>query len=140
MNGKERALTVLLRVSGVVMLFAFFAILLPTEWMARTHRWLGLGEFPESPLVDYLTRSISALYCIQGGLVILLSLDVRRFAPIVVYVAAAGIAFGVVMIPIDFAAGMPLYWSVGEGPFVLVLGLLTLWLARGIERPGITPS
>ena len=44
------------------MLTALFAVFLPVRWMAETHEWLGLGEFPESPLVDYLTRSASLLY------------------------------------------------------------------------------
>ena len=140
MNARERALAVLLRVSGGVMLLALFAIVLPTEWMAATHRWLGLGEFPASPLVDYLTRSISALYAIYGGLMVLLARDVRRFAPVIVYLAVTGLAFGVVMVGVDFAAGMPRYWSVGEGPLVLVLSWLILWLARGIQRPGVPLS
>ena len=139
MNARERALILLLRLSGAVLVLAFFAVFLPTEWMARTHEWLGLGEFPRAPLVDYLTRSASALYCIQGGLMIVLSRDVRRFAPVVVYVALAGIVFGVAMSAIDLGAGMPLYWTLGEGPSVVLLGWATLWLARGIQRPG-TPS
>ena len=133
MNARERALILLLRVSGGVMLLALFAIVLPTQWMAATHRWLGLGEFPASPLVDYLTRSASALYAIYGGLLVLLARDVRRFAPVIVYLAVTGLAFGVIMIGVDFAAGMPRYWSVGEGPLVLVLSSVILWLARGIQ-------
>jgi hypothetical protein len=135
MNAKERALVVLLRVNGVVLLLALPAVFLPTEWMAWTHRWLGLGVFPASPLVDYLTRSASALYAMHGGLALLLSFDVRRFAPVIRYVAWAGVAFGALMIPIDLRAGMPPYWTVVEGPTVLLLGVLLLWLSRGIERP-----
>ena len=55
------------------MLLAFFAIFLPVRWMAVTHEWLGLGEFPASPLVDYLTRSASLLYAWHGGLLLVLS-------------------------------------------------------------------
>ena len=135
MNARERALILLLRVSGGVMLLALFAIVLPTQWMAATHRWLGLGEFPASPLVDYLTRSASALYAIYGGLLVLLARDVRRFAPVIVYLAVTGLAFGVIMIGVDFAAGMPRYWSVGEGPLVLVLSAVIFWLARSIQPP-----
>jgi hypothetical protein len=134
MNARERTLVLFLYVSGGVMLLAVFAIFLPTEWMAATHRWLGLGEFPASPLVDYLTRSASALYAIYGGLLVLLARDVRRFAPVIVYLAVTGLAFGVVMLGVDFAAGMPRYWSVGEGPLVLVLSGVILWLSRGIRR------
>jgi hypothetical protein len=140
MNARERALVVLLRVSGGVMLLALFAIVLPTEWMAATHRWLGLGEFPASPLVDYLTRSASALYAMYGGLLLVLARDVRRFASVIVYLAVTGLAFGVVMIGVDFAAGMPRYWSVGEGPLVLVLSAVILWLARGIRRDADSAS
>ena len=139
MNARERALVVLLRVSGGVMLLALFAIVLPTEWMAATHRWLGLGEFPASPLVDYLTRSASALYAIHGGLLVVLSFDVRRFAPVIVYSAATGVAFGVAMIAIDLGAGMPLYWTAAEGPSIVLVGLATLWLVRGI-RPASPAS
>jgi len=140
MNARERALILLLRVSGGVMLLALFAVVLPTQWMAAMHRWLGLGEFPASPLVDYLTRSASALYAIYGGLMVLLARDVRRFAPVIVYLAVTGLAFGVVMIGVDFAAGMPRYWSVGEGPLVLVLSSVILWLARGIRRDAESTS
>jgi hypothetical protein len=134
MNARERTLVLLLYVSGGVMLLAVLAIFLPTEWMAATHRWLGLGEFPASPLVDYLTRSASALYAIYGGLLVLLARDLRRFAPVIVYLAVTGLAFGVVMIGVDFTAGMPRYWSISEGPLVLVLSGVILWLARGIRR------
>jgi glucose-6-phosphate-specific signal transduction histidine kinase len=140
MNARERALILLLRLTGGLLVLAFFAVLLPTEWMATTHRWLGLGEFPRAPLVDYLTRSASALYCIHGGLMLVLSRDVRRFAPVVVYVAVAGIVFGAAMIAIDLGAGMPMYWTLGEGPTILVVGLITLWLARGIQPPGAASS
>jgi hypothetical protein len=111
MNAKERALVVLLRVNAGVLLLALLAVFLPTEWMARTHRWLGLGAFPASPLVDYLTRSASALYAVHGGLVLILSLDIRRFAPVIEYVAWAGVVFGILIIGIDVTAGLPLSGS-----------------------------
>jgi hypothetical protein len=140
MNARERVLVLLLRFSGGVMLLAFVAVFLPTGWMAATHRWLGLGEFPSSSLVDYLTRSASALYGIHGGLAVLLSRDVRRFAPVIVYVAWAGLAFGALMIGVDLAAGMPLYWILGEGPLIMAESALTLWLARGIQPPSTASS
>jgi hypothetical protein len=133
MNARERALVVLLRLKGGLLALALLAVFLPTEWMAGTHRWLGLGDFPRAPLVDYLTRSASALYCIHGGLMIVLSLDVRRFAPVIVYVAAVGVAFGAAMTAIDLGAGMPAYWTLGEGPTILLASVVTLWLARGIR-------
>ena len=65
---EERLLVLLLRFAGVVLLLAYGAVFLPAVWMAATHRWLELGDFPAFPIVDYLTRSISILYGIKGGL------------------------------------------------------------------------
>ena len=58
----QRLLVVLLRLGGSGLMLAFLAVLLPVDWMAATHPRLGLGEFPRTPIVDYLTRSIAALY------------------------------------------------------------------------------
>lgn len=130
----ERWLVWALRFAGAVLLLAFIAVPLPVAWMAATHRWIGLGEFPASPLVDYLTRSISLLYGIKGGLYLLLSTDVRRYRAVIIYSACAGIFFGLSMIVIDTAAGMPWTWTVGEGPVVMVAGGTILMLVRGVPR------
>ena len=55
-----RLLEVLLRAGGTILVTAFAAMLLPVDWMAATHEWLGLGAFPRAPVVDYLARSVSA--------------------------------------------------------------------------------
>jgi hypothetical protein len=80
--------------------------------------------------VDYLARSISALYAIHGGLLLLVSGDVRRHARVVAYLAVTAIGFGLLMIGIDLHAGMPVRWTIGEGPPVLVLGIVILVLLR----------
>ncbi len=133
---RERLLILLLRLGGGLASCAVFAIFLPVEWMAATHRWLGLGEFPATTVTDYLTRSLSGLYAIHGGLLLALSLDVRRFAPVVAYIGWVNAAFGIVLVGIDLHAGMPLYWTVTEGPPLFVVGLLVVWLVRGLEREG----
>ena len=58
---RQTLLRVLLRLGGCLLLTAFVAVLLPVSWMAATHEWLGLGEFPRAPVVDYLARSVAAL-------------------------------------------------------------------------------
>jgi hypothetical protein len=126
----DKVLRRVLQISGSVLLLAFFAIFLPVDWMAAAHRWLGLGDFPASPLVDYLTRSASALYAIHGGLLWVLSKDPQRFRPVILYVAMTGLAMGVVILFIDLHAGMPAYWTIAEGPPLVVLGGVVLWLAR----------
>ncbi len=134
MTVQEKVLAWLLRISGVALLTAFGAVFLPVAWMALTHRWLGLGEFPAAPLVDYLTRSISVLYGIYGGLVLLISFDLRRYRPVVAYVAWMGVVAGILLLGIDIHAGMPRYWTQAEGPMLVVMAAVILVLLRSVPH------
>jgi hypothetical protein len=131
---REKLLAVVLRVNAVVLLTAFPMMLLPVEWMAATHRWLGLGDFPASPLVDYLTRTISFLYGFHGGLLLLVARDLRRYRTVVVYIVAMGFAFGLSVIAVDVHAELPLPWILGEGPSILVLASILAWLLRAVPK------
>ena len=107
---QERILIVLLRFSGAVTLLAFPTMLLPVEWMAATHRWLGLGEFPATPIVDYLTRSLSAMYGFHGGLMLVVSINVRRYAAVVTYLGVMYMFLGLLLLVVDIHAALPLFW------------------------------
>ena len=67
MTKSDKVLVLLLRIVGVGALFALVAVFMPVSWMAATHRWLGLGEMPTGPIVEYLARSLSAFYAIMGA-------------------------------------------------------------------------
>jgi hypothetical protein len=118
----------LLRLSGVVLLLAFGAMLLPADWMAASHRWLGMGEFPDVPLTYYLVRSVSALYGFHGVLVLLVAGDPVRFQRIVRYLGGMDIVFGLMMVSIDLHAGMPAMWTMCEGPPLVGTGVIVLYL------------
>jgi hypothetical protein len=120
----HRPLVLLLRCGAVLTGSAFLAMFLPVESMASTHRWLGLGEFPRAPIVDYLARSVAAFYGFHGVLLFLISTDVVRFRPLVWYVAVMNVLLGVTLLAIDVHAGLPAYWIALEGPPVIVIGLL----------------
>ena len=128
----ERLLVFLLRLGGGVMLFAFGAVFLPVDWMRASHEWLGLGPFPASPLVDYLTRSIAVLYGIQGGVWLVGARDVLRHAPVLSYLATMNVVFGVLIVGIDLHAGMPHLWTLTEGPPIALFGLVVLGLLRRV--------
>jgi hypothetical protein len=130
-----RLLQIILRAGGAVMLLAVFAIFMPTRWMAATNDWLGLGEFSTSPLMDYLTRSLSMMYALQGGLMIVLSFDMRRYRPILLYVSLTTVVGGLLLTGIDLHAGLPAYWILTEGPPITLLGLLLVWLVKRIPQP-----
>lgn len=132
MASRERILVVVLRVGGILTGSAVFAVFLPTAWMAEIHRAIGLGEFPDTPLVQYLTRTLSGLYALHGGMLLVMSAGVRRYRPLLVYFGLATAAFGLIAWGVDVTAGLPRWWVVGEGPPVLAIGLAIAWLARGL--------
>jgi len=132
-----RAIVFLLRLAGGTTFCAFFAMFLPVDFMESTHNMLGIGEFPRSPLVDYLTRSVAALYGFHGCLLLLISTDPVKYRAIVYYAGAVNLLFGIIIVVIDLHAGMPLVWTLVEGPPISVLGAVLLVLNRQAEvQPG----
>ena len=130
----ERALVILLRVSGLVLLTALLTAVMPFTWMDEIHRRLGLGELPNMPIMGYLTRSLSAMYALHGALVFFVSLDVRRYLPVVKCVFVLGILFGLGMLVLDQAVGMPRRWAYCEGPSIIILGGILLWLTSWVPQ------
>jgi hypothetical protein len=129
-----RLLVLLLRIGGAVTCTAFLAMFLPVEWMAAAHQWLGLGEFPRAPVVDYLARSIAALYGFHGILLFIVARDPGRHRSIVQYVGMMNIVFGLLMIGIDVNAGMPAHWTLTEGPPIIIFGVIVLYLTRSLPE------
>ncbi|MCX7825118.1 MAG: hypothetical protein N2689_06130 [Verrucomicrobiae bacterium] len=57
----------------------------------------------------------------------------RRYIPVIIFKALIGVLFGVGMLVLDLAVGMPWHWTVCEGPFIIALCVAILWLAKGVE-------
>ena len=126
----EKSLRWLLTLMGATAVLAFVAVVMPTDWMESANDFLGLGPFPQAPLTQYLTRSLSALYGCLGLLIIYLGFNVRRYLDLIIVVAWLIMLLGVLLTGIDFKSGMPASWAWGEGPPTVVLGAAFLWLAR----------
>lgn len=134
MNKSERAIVIILRVIGVSGLFAIPAIFLPYSWMNAIHEYLGLGTLPDAPIVSYLARSLSAFYAAVSAMILFVSFDIRRYRSFIGLWAVIIVFMGCVLLGIDITAGMPLNWTLGEGPPTIVAGLVILWLQRKIEK------
>lgn len=129
----DRLLVFLLRFLSVSACLALVAVLMPMSWMAATHRWLGLGEMPVTPIVEYLARSLSAFYVLFGALSFVLSADVERYRPLVGFLGCAFAAYGAVFIGVDLLVGMPWWWTASEGPPCLFVGVWIFLLARKVR-------
>ncbi len=128
---KQKLLTLYLRLGGAVMLLAAGAIFLPTTWMNLAHEKLGLGPFPDSPITQYLTRTISCLYAMRGGLFLVLAQDVVRYRPVIQFLAVGNLALSLFFFGIDYLAGLHIYWVLAEGPMIACIGAILFYLNRG---------
>jgi len=128
----ERPLVLLLRGIAVAAALAVVPVFMPHRWMDTCHRWLGLGTLPELPVIVYLTRSLSAVYVFHAGVLWVVARDVRRYAALVTYLAAAFMAFGIVTLWIDIHARLPWPWVAVEGPLGVAFGLAVLILRRKV--------
>jgi hypothetical protein len=115
---------------GGMMTLAFAAVVLPTSGMVAIADWLGVGPLQQSALTEYLTRSLSTLYGALGVLHIYLARNVVRHLDVVVVLGWLTVLAGAIVTAIDFAVGMPPYWSWGEGPPTVIAGVALIWLAR----------
>jgi heme A synthase len=133
MTISERLLRLVLRATGIVCLVATFAVFMPTSWMAWCHERLGLGNFPDAPITGYLARSLSAFYAIYGGALVLVAVDLRRYAAVIAYLAWTGLVLAVVIGIIDAVIGLPAYWTVAESVSGILLSVVILVLQRNIR-------
>ena len=136
------ALILILRMVGVVELTALFSMVMPHSWMATIHDGIGVagGPLPETPIVAYLTRSLSAMYALLGALMVYFSLDVSANARSIRFLGAIAAFFGLCLYGIDIAAKLPIYWIAFEGTFVFGLGLSLYFLASRVIKTEAQPD
>lgn len=139
LTSRARVAATTLRVGFIVVgasaVLALPFVFVPTKWMDEIHQWLGMGPMPQGPIVEYLARSLSAFYTILGALMLMTAWDIRRFAPIVTWWGITGIGLGASLLWVDLSFGMPAWWTWGEGPWVILIGVLILVLQRKAASP-----
>lgn len=111
---------------------AVLAVFLPWEAMDAIHAEMGLGRMPKAPIVEYLARSLSLIYASLAPLCGFLARDVGRYREVIAFQAVVKLVAGTGLLALDLAIGMPLYWTVCEGPLVILLSIAVLLLVRGL--------
>jgi hypothetical protein len=134
MAERDRFFKLFLRVIGTAALFALVAVVMPYSWMNAIHQRLGMGTLPSEPIVGYLARSTSAFYALLGALLWVVSFDLVRHRLILRFLGVAIIVFGVMLLAVDFIEGMPLWWSLWEGPINMAFGTIILILSNRLAR------
>lgn len=134
-EGTVRTATWLLRFIGGSVCLALVPMFFPLTWMAAIHEWLGLGETPQAPIFEYLTRSLSAMYFAHGCFVLMISTDVVRYRPLVHLVGILNLFLGVALLTIDLVSPMPMIWTAIEGIPIAAIGAVVLKLASKLPEP-----
>ncbi len=123
-NRQDGYLKRLLQLVGAAALLAFAAAVMPSRWIVEASEWLGFDPFPDSPLTFYLARNLSLLYGFVGALLILVSLDLDRYRPLIWYIAVGTISFGILQAIVDIQSGLPWWWTAGESVSTFLGGVL----------------
>jgi hypothetical protein len=139
-TNSERLLRLVLRVIGCNSLLALIFVAAPFRWLDTIHAGLGLGPLIDQPVVGYLARSTSFFYALLGGLFWVVSFDLRRHRPVLIYLGFAVTLFGAVLLVVDWNAGLPPMWRYWEGPFVIALGLTLLLTSRRVSQAECRPA
>lgn len=127
---RQRLLVWLLRLAGLVEIFAFVAVVMPRSWMETSHAWLGMGEMPDGPLVMFMIRQASYVYGAHGVSLWVIASDVVRLRPLVVFNGFSFLIAAPVFFLIDRINGMPLWWAVMDPISCGFFGALLLLLIR----------
>lgn len=135
---RHRWLISALRLIGLLDMFAVIAVFAPRSWIEASHQLVGMGTFPHEPIAGYLARCTSIWYSTYGLLLWFVSFDVQKYARLISCVAGVMFVQGLIVMGIDYAERMPVWWTALEGPCCSGLGAILLLLQRATEKQDST--
>lgn len=124
----------LLRLSGAVEMLAFLAVVMPRSWMEIAHAWIGLGAMPDGPIIMFMIRQASYTYGVHGLSLWVIASNVERFRTLVIFNGFAYLLAAPVFFLIDYTAGMPFWWTLGDLLGCGGFGAALLWLTSRNPR------
>ena len=127
---KDRLLRLFLTLVGVADLLAIVVVFLPEAWLVWAHEAVGLGSFPQGRIVGYLARSTSLLYGIHGAMLLVLAGDVAHYRALIRWYGRVIAIAGLLLVGVDIAESMPVWWTVFEGVAVVGIGVVILTLCH----------
>jgi len=135
----QRVLEGLLWLFGGFGLLAIVPTVLPRAWLATAIQWAD-PETQMGLLVEYLVRALSAMCFLLGGLLCIAATDVRRYAPMIRWMAGFLLGAGLieaVLLPLA-PAPKTLVWLLlaADGGIIAGFGLTVLLLLRKLPPTG----
>jgi len=121
-----RALKICLWIAGVGCLLSVFGMFLPMPVFESIAKFFGIESLPDSPLLVYAVRLMSATYAAVGVFFIILALDPMKYGVMVPFSGVGAVFVGVVCAIAGLLTAMPLWGFLGDSLSCLVLGVLIL--------------
>jgi hypothetical protein len=124
-----RALKICLWVTGILCLLSIVGMFLPVGVVESLAKAFGVQTLPDSPLVMYAVRVMSATYAGVGLFFVILALNPMKYGVMTPFSALCAIFIGVVCAITGVAVRMPALWYLGDSiPSIpcVVLGVLIL--------------
>ena len=126
-QGHELAQKVVLRVSAVATLIAVPAIFVPRLAISTLVEIFVLEKQSSTPLLVYMMAGGSAVFVVQGVLMLVMSFDIARYQMIIRVVAWGFLICSPLFVWIHMQAKTPMWWMWMDGLGCLVPGLILLW-------------
>ena len=121
-----RALKICLWIAGFACLLSVFGMFLPVSAIESITRAFGIESLPDSPLLVYAVRLMSATYAAVGVFFIILALDPMKYGVMVPFSGLGAVFVGVVCAIVGLLEAMPLWWFLGDSLSCVVVGVLIL--------------
>ena len=131
-----RGLKICLWVAAVGSLLSVAGVFLPLSVIESLATMLGMGPFPDSPVVVYALRTMSATYVGIGVFFVILALNPMKYGVLVPLSGAAAVFLGVACAIYGLLSGIPLWWFVGDALACTIVGILILLFWRRVKAGG----
>jgi hypothetical protein len=112
----------------------------PVSAFESIAKFFGAESLPDSPVVEYAIRAMSATYVGVGIFFVILALNPAKYGVMVPFSGLCSIFIGAVCAITGIAVRMPALWYLGDSVPCLVLGVLILVLwrrARQVVRTAV---
>jgi hypothetical protein len=119
-------LKICLWITAILCLAAVFGVFLRISCWQSFIDFFGLGPLPDSPIIGYLIRLMSACFVGIGVFFAILAKNPSKYPVLVPFSGYAAVALGIVCGITGFAEKLPNLWFLGDALTALVLGALIL--------------
>ncbi len=121
-----RGLKICLWIAGILCLLSVVGMFLPISALESIAKVFGIESLPDSPLVLYAARLMSATYAGVGVFFLILALRPMDYGIMVPFSGLAAVVLGVVCAITGLVVGMPVLWFLCDSLSCAVLGILIL--------------